>query len=208
MMVVGLDAQPMRVFRGDGKGSFIEVTALWGFPVRTVTPGAAHAPRPLYGLTASDIDNDGFPELLGAAYGRQWNTLWKRNADAPFYDDVAAKYGLDGDSIRHGRYSDAVKASQKKQNIERGRRTPVSIWREQFFALVPADFDNDGDMDIFCAAITHWWAGDSSDLSTLLVNTWDTKKVPYFERQLEMLSAPDLETGRLRPSRSRSGSRS
>ncbi|RYG86466.1 MAG: VCBS repeat-containing protein, partial [Alphaproteobacteria bacterium] len=108
-----LEAQPMRVFKGDGRGHFTDVTVTWGFPTRTVVPGAAHAPRPLYGLTAADLDNDGYPELIGAAYGRQWNTLWKRTATAPFYDDMAANYGIDADAIRHGRYSDAVKASQK-----------------------------------------------------------------------------------------------
>lgn len=191
----GLEAQPMRVFRGNGKGRFAEVTEIWGFPTRTLTPGGAHAPRPLYGLTASDVDNDGYPELLGAAYGRQWNTLWKRNPDAPFYDDVAAKYGLDSDAIRHGRYNEAVKASQKKQNIDREDELPFRAGGNNF-SLVPADFDGDGDMDVFCAAITHWWAGDSSDLSTLLVNRLETQKVPFFERQLETLPSPDAETGR------------
>lgn len=191
----GLDAQPMRVFRSKGNEQFSDVTEQWGFPVRTVTPGAAHAPRPLYGLTASDIDNDGYPELLGAAYGRQWNTLWKRNAEAPFYDDIAAKYGLDGDAIRHGRYTDAVKAAQKKQNINREDELPFRSGGNNF-SIVPADFDGDGDIDLYCAAITHWWAGDSSDLSTLLVNTLETQKVSFFERQLETLPSPDPETGR------------
>jgi hypothetical protein len=190
-----LEAQPMRVFRGDGKGHFKDVTAEWGFPIRTVVPGAAHAPRPLYGLTAADLDNDGYPELIGAAYGRQWNTLWKRTPTAPFYDDMAANYGIDSDAIRHGRYSDGVKASQKKQGIDREDELPFRSGGNNF-SLVAADFDNDGDLDLFDAAITHWWAGESSDLSTLLVNRLETRKEPFFERQLEMLTTPDPETGR------------
>jgi hypothetical protein len=196
-----LEAQPMRVFRGDGRGRFTDVTAAWGFPTRTVVPGAAHAPRPLYGLTAADVDNDGYPELIGAAYGRQWNTLWKRTAAAPFYDDLAANYGIDGDAIRHGRYSDAVKASQKKQGINREDELPFRSGGNTF-SLVPADFDNDGDLDLFSAEITHWWAGDSSDLSCLLVNRLETRREPFFERQIETLPAPDAETGRTdRPGR-------
>jgi ASPIC and UnbV/FG-GAP-like repeat len=35
---------------------------------------------------------------------------------------------------------------------------------------VVADFDGDGDLDVFEADITHWWAGPSSDKSSLLVN--------------------------------------
>lgn len=193
----GLEAQPMRVFRGDGTGHFSDVTGAWGFPTKTVVPGAAHAPRPLYGLTAADVDNDGYPELLGAAYGRQWNTLWKRRreTEAPFYDNLAANWGIDGDAIRHGRYSESVKAAQKQRNIDREDELPFRSGGNTF-SLVPADFDGDGDLDLFSAEITHSWAGDSSDMSCLLVNTLETRKVPYFERQLDMLDAPDLETGR------------
>ncbi len=191
----GLEAQPMRVFRGDGRGHFSDVTAAWEFPTRTVAPGAAHAPRPLYGLTAADVDNDGYLELLGAAYGRQWNTLWKRTPAAPLYDDVAAKYGIDADAIRHGRYSDAVKTSQKSRGIDREDELPFRSGGNTF-SLVPADFDGDGDLDLFSAEITHSWAGDSSDLSCLLTNRLEARKEPFFERQLEILSAPDPETGR------------
>jgi hypothetical protein len=38
------------------------------------------------------------------------------------------------------------------------------------FDAPAADFDNDGDMDVFLGEITHAWAGPSSDLSCLLVN--------------------------------------
>src|SRR5690606_12839496 len=184
----GLAAQPMRVLRGDGAGRFEEVTEAWGFPARTVAPGAAHAPRPLYGLTAADVDNDGFPELLGAAYGRQWNTLWKRTADEAFYDDLAANYGVDADAIRHGRYSESVKAAHRARGIHRQDELPFRSGGNTF-ALVPADFDNDGDLDLFSAEITHAWAGESSDLSALLVNRLETRGVPFFERQIEMLEA-------------------
>jgi hypothetical protein len=186
----------MRVFRGDGQGRFTEVTAAWGFPIRTLSPGAAHAPRPLYGLTAADVDNDGYPELLGAAYGRQWNTLWKRMPATPLYDDLAAKYGIDADAIRHGRYSDAVKASHKSRGIDREDELPFRSGGNTF-SLVSADFDGDGDLDLFSAEITHSWAGDSSDVSCLLINRLETRGEPFFDRQLEMLANPDTETGRL-----------
>ncbi|HEX8464390.1 MAG TPA: CRTAC1 family protein [Abditibacterium sp.] len=192
----GLEAQPMRVFQGDGRGVFADVTEKWGFPTRTVAAGAAHAPRPLYGLSAADIDNDGFPELLGAAYGRQWNTLWKRSPTSPSYDDMAANYGVDGDAIRHGRYAQGVKDSQRKAGIEREDEPPFRS-NGNTFSLVPADFDGDGDLDLFSAEITHWWAGDSSDLSALLVNRLETRREPFFERQLQVSSQPDPQTGRL-----------
>ena len=192
----GLAAQPMRVFRGDGAGHFEDVTAAWGFPAdASAPPGAPNAPRPLYGLTASDLDRDGFPELLGAADGRQWNTLWRRSPEAAKYDDVAADAGVDADAIRHGRYSDAVKTAHRQRGIERDDEPPFRTGGNTF-SLVPADFDNDGDFDLFSAEITHAWAGDSSDLSALLVSRVADGGGLAFDRQIEVLDDPDPETAR------------
>ena len=195
----GYEAQQMRVFAGLGNGTFEEKTESWGF-LTPGPPGAANGGRPLYGLSAADLDNDGFPELLGAAYGRQWNTLWKRGP-AGFYSECAAKYGLDGDSIRHGEYSEATREKFRKRKEPRPDELPFRS-NGNTFCLAPADFDNDGDLDVFSADITHSWAGDSSDLSALLVNRLETFQEPFFERCIEVLAAPDAETGfKARPKR-------
>jgi hypothetical protein len=39
------------------------------------------------------------------------------------------------------------------------------------FGAYCIDFDNDGDMDVYLAETTHFWAGESSDRSQLLVNS-------------------------------------
>jgi hypothetical protein len=192
----GYAAQPMRVLRGP---DFEDVTTAWGMTQKG-PPGAAGAARPLYGVSASDLNNDGYPEVLGAAYGRQWNTLWMRGPHSPDYFDVAAKYGLDGDASRHGLYSAAVK---ERFRVRTGKaRVDELPFRSNgnTFALAPADFDSDGDIDVFSAEITHAWAGDSSDLSTLLVNRWDSSGEPFLERCLENVADP--QTGLpWRPSR-------
>ncbi|MBT9589107.1 CRTAC1 family protein [bacterium] len=181
-----LDAEPMRVFRGP---DFEDVSQQWGLDTPG-PPGAANGARPLFGLTATDLDNDGYPEILGAAYGRQWNTLWKRDTTAR-YSECAAKYALDGDALRHGKYPAGSKRVDELPYRSNGNT----------FCLAPADFDDDGDWDLFSADITHSWAGDSSDLSALLVNRLETFQAPYFERQLDD-SAVDPETGfRARPTR-------
>ena len=217
----GYDAQQMRVYAGLGTGTFAEKTGPWGF-LTAGPPGTASGGRPLYGLSASDLDNDGYPELLGAAYGRQWNTLWKRSPsaaspldppaqdqggaaasplDPPAYFECAAKYGLDGDSIRHGRYSEATREKFRARQQPRPDELPYRS-NGNTFCLAPADFDGDGDWDVFSADITHSWAGDSSDLSALLINRLETFQQPFLERCIEVLSEPDAETGfQARPTR-------
>lgn len=180
----GYQAHPMQVLAGRGEGRFEDVTRPWGFE-QEGPPGAAGAARPLYGLTACDLDNDGFAELLGAAYGRQWNTLWKRSPERARYFEQAAVAGIDGDEIRHGRYGPAVKRVQELPFRANGNT----------FALVPGDVDNDGDQDLFSAEITHAWTGESSDLSALLVNRFIEQGRLSFERCLEPLEQPDPQTG-------------
>ncbi|MBS2033405.1 CRTAC1 family protein [bacterium] len=195
----GYEAQQMRVYSGSGRGRFEDKTQEWGF-LTPGPPGASNGGRPLYGLSAADLDNDGYPELLGAAYGRQWNTLWKRGSEA-FYSDCAAKYGLDGDAVRHGKYSEATREKFRKRNEPRPDELPFRS-NGNTFCLAPADFDNDGDLDVFSAEITHSWAGDSSDLSALLINRLEVFQEPFLERCIEVLPEPDPETGfRARPSR-------
>jgi hypothetical protein len=195
----GYEAQQMRVFAGRGDGTFEEKTESWGF-LTPGPPGAANGARPLYGLSAADLDHDGYPELLGAAYGRQWNTLWKR-AGTAFYSECAAKYGLDGDAIRHGQYSQATREKFRQRNEARPDELPFRS-NGNTFCLAPADFDNDGDLDVFSADITHSWAGDSSDLSALLINRLETFQEPFFERCIEVLAVADPETGfKARPMR-------
>ncbi|MCG3183286.1 MAG: hypothetical protein ICCCNLDF_01381 [Planctomycetes bacterium] len=153
-----MDAQVNRLYRGDGKGGFTDVTEQAGLMTRA-EPAQADSSRPTYGVAACDFNNDGWPDLAVANYGRQWNRLWKNNGDGTF-SDVAPELGVDGDEIRHGKYPSWA------------NREDEDPWRANgnTFSLAPADFDNDGDIDLFDVNITHGWAGESSDLTGLLVN--------------------------------------
>ena len=152
------EAYPDRLFRGLGNGRFEDVTERAGLG-GVKEPGGPDSRRPTYGVTHTDWNNDGRQDLMVATYGRQWNRLWRNNGDGTF-TDVAPATRFDGDADRSGMYPPEVNRKQEEPFRSNGNTFDCAV----------ADFDNDGDMDCFLAEITHWWAGPSSDRSTLLVN--------------------------------------
>lgn len=165
---------PSRLYKGLGNGMFEETTAAAGL-LTTATEGRPDSSRPVYGVSHCDWDNDGLVDLLVPAYGRQANRLWRNNGDGTFRD-AGPESGFDGDAVRHGRYPDGVK------------RQPEPEWRSHgnTFSAPCADYDNDGDMDVFLAEITHAWAGEASDRSSVLENL-GKKKGFAFRRRPELL---------------------
>jgi len=162
-----LEAFPLRFFAGDGQGGFAEVTDEVGLTQRP-EPGHADSRRPLYGLTTTDWNQDGWPDLLALAYGRQWNLLFRN--DGGVFTDVGQETGLAGDADRSGVYPEATKRFfRERYGQERADEDPFRANGNTFDAA-PGDYDNDGDVDLFLAEITHAWAGSSSDRSALLTN--------------------------------------
>ncbi|MCU0724755.1 MAG: CRTAC1 family protein [Planctomycetes bacterium] len=147
-----------RLFRGDGKGGFADVTEKAGL-LTIPEPGGPRSSRPSYGVTSCDFDNDGWPDLLQLAYGRQWNYLWRNRGDGTF-EEVGIATGFAGDEITHGRYPDWV------------GRPPEEPYRSNgnTFDCAVGDYDNDGDLDLFLGEICHAWAGESSDPPSILEN--------------------------------------
>ncbi|MEI7528838.1 MAG: CRTAC1 family protein [Elusimicrobiota bacterium] len=172
---------PSRLYRGLGGGSFEEVTSTAGLMTQP-TEGKPDSGRPVYGVSHCDWNNDGFQDILAAVYGRQANRLWKNNGDGTFTDAGAAT-GFDGDEIRHGRYPAGSK------------REPEQEWRSHgnTFSAACADYDNDGDMDVYLGEITHGWAGEASDRSSLLENL-GPKKNFAFRRDADVLHRVHQDT--------------
>ena len=160
-----LECYSDRLFRGDGKGGFFDVTeAVALLTIRK--PALADSARPTYGITHGDFNGDGRQDIWVATYGRQRNVLWTWR-DGVFVD-VAAETAFDGDAITHGRYSEGLKEFwKKKYGHEREDEQPFRANGNTFDCAI-ADYDNDGDMDCILAEITHSWAGDSSDRTSLL----------------------------------------
>lgn len=158
---------PNALFRGRGDGTFEDVTEKAGLKTRPETERRDGA-RPTFGLSHADWNNDGFQDVFVCVYGRQWNYHYKNNGDGTF-TEVGEKTKFDGDDDETGVYTDEV----KKMFAKRGNAlTDEEPWRSNgnTFDAACADFDNDGDIDVFLCEITHWWAGPPSDPSMLLVN--------------------------------------
>ena len=160
-----LECFPSRLFRGNGDGTFADVTEKAGM-LGVAEPGRRDSRRPVYGVTHADWDDDGDQDLLVCAYGRQWNALWRNEGDGTFID-VAEATRFDGDDDESGVYPAKAREHPLLKDLEDEK--PFRSNGNTFDAAV-ADFDADGNLDVFLAEITHWWAGPSSDRSSLLVN--------------------------------------
>lgn len=159
---VSYECYPPQFYRGLGGGTFTDATASSGWTCAK-TPGLRNSCRPVYGLSHVDFNGDGEQDVLIAAYGRQWNMLLK-NYGACQFGDVADVVGFDGDTIRHGQYPPKIKEKHGREDELPFRANGNT------FDVACADYDNDGDIDLFVAEIAHAWAGESSDQSCLLVN--------------------------------------
>ena len=102
-----------QLYHGLGNGAFTNVTQ----PMGMVTPGA----RPHYGVSASDINNDGKMDLVASTYCYENSIHWENRGNS--FVSVGATSHL-GDQV--------------------GPDYATCSWGE-----IPMDFDNDGDIDFF-----------------------------------------------------------
>ena len=172
---ISLLCYPGRLYKGKGDGTFTDVTEQAGMLTKE-TEGSPDSSRPVYGVSHGDWNGDGYEDIFVSVYGRQANRLWKNNGDGTFAD-MGPQTGFDGDEIRHGRYPEWVKGRSAEKEFRSHGNT---------FSAAPADYDSDGDLDIFTGEITHGWAGESSDRSSLLVNG-GKKKNYAFKRYPDLL---------------------
>ncbi|MCZ6572865.1 MAG: CRTAC1 family protein [Planctomycetota bacterium] len=191
---------PDRLYRGKGDGSFEDVTRR--AKLLTIDePGKRKSSKPTYGVTHGDWNGDGLQDIWVCTYGRQWNFLWQNNGDGTF-TDVAARAGFDGDRDRSGKYPEEGKRAYKRSTGEdRVDEMPFRANGNTFDCAV-ADFDNDGDQDCILAEITHWWAGPSSDRTSLLVNrggveafTFEHRSAVFERPRIERWNQGDIHAG-------------
>ena len=169
-----LECHPSRLYHGQGDGTFVDVTEKAGL-LGVAESGRRDSRRPVYGVSHLDWDGDGDEDLLVCAYGRQWNQLWRNNGDGTF-TDVADATNFDGDADESGKYPPEI---QKIPQLKGREDEKPFRSNGNTFDCPAADFDGDGDFDVFLGEITHWWAGPSADRSTLLVNQGASKAFAF-----------------------------
>lgn len=186
--------QGPRLMRGNGDGTFVDMTAAAALPLDDAPHDPTNRFRPTLGATACDLDDDGDPDVLGASYGREPNQAWRN--DGGTFVDVSRALALDYDDRQD--YSDDQSYRcycAATQSCNPMPPTPsvacnafggpyLRGWipglSDQPHALggnsmgvTCADADDDGDMDVVFANITHGDVGSASDPTELLVNPGD-----------------------------------
>ncbi len=174
--------QAPALYRGNGDGTFDDITKSFEVDEQR---------RATFGVTSCDLDDNGWPELLMSAYARGPNVIYTLTQDG--FVDVGESSGFAFDDDQD--FSDnefflcwctANPTAEECTGVDSPSLqcpTPAgSYWSASSdneperlggntFSTVCADIDGDGKLDLYDAQIAHWWAGGSSDKSTLLRNT-------------------------------------
>jgi hypothetical protein len=140
-----LGFMPDYLLKGNGDGTFTDVSK---------KAGIAGVEFPMYGATAMDWNNDGWIDILTSAYCRSGGSLWKNNQDGTF-TDVASSVGYTSQFING--------------DVDASGPRALCQW-----AVVPADFDNDGDIDLL-QALVHGGLDFGEGRSTISVNQGEAK---------------------------------
>lgn len=184
-----------RLHLGNGDGTFTEVTDGAGLTTDDfgLEEGTNH--RPAYGATSCDVDGDGDTDLMVSAYGRQWNLLYVNDGSGKFTEQGKAS-GFAGDDnhdftdnqmfLCYCTSSSDPSCPANPQPVISCQNTGWSPndskpWRNNgnTFATACGDVTGDGVMDLYNAEIRHFWAGQSSDGSALLVGDVSGGSIKY-----------------------------
>ena len=179
-----------RLYHGLGGGQFSDVTAASNLTTDATGFDTFTQHRPAYGVTSCDLDDDGAPELMVSAYGRQPNLLYRNDGVGHFADQSAASgFAMDGnvdyrDNENFRCFCTGNRSNPSCQGVANpsigcpnpnaawGVGTDDQPWRNggNTFTTWCGDLDGDGKNDLYNAEIHHWWAGGASDSSELLKN--------------------------------------
>lgn len=184
-----------RLFVNRGQGDLNDRTMDFGLATQEweslaiLNNGEGHSTA--WSAGACDLNLDGIPELFVGSYGRAPNHLWlgsEQNGQVTYENhSVASGFAFDenqdwtGDQFARcfcasnpnaAECADAppplISCNQQNWNHDIGR-SPFRLGGNTG-AILCEDLDGDGDLDIMTAEIRHWWAGEGSDASEVLLN--------------------------------------
>jgi hypothetical protein len=195
----GIPSQYPTLYRGGGDGRFQNVSAAVGLPTKLGKLADDTQIRPFFGVTACDLDGDGDDDMVLATYGREEN--WVFRNDGGRFVEVGRELGLAHDDNED--YSDdqsyrcyckanpgaadcmpappapSVPCNEFGNPYFRGwgpQSETSAMLGGNNFSFACNDIDDDGDMDLMSATITHGDVGGSSDPSELILNPGDGTK--------------------------------
>lgn len=140
------------LYRGNGDGTFTRVTEQVGLATKAALGSASgRFPKPTYGATACDWNDDGYQDLLVSSYSLMADDLWK-NAS--------------------GTFENVSEATHFDQDDQANPDEPAYRQGGNGFAAACGDYDNDGDLDVMTAETAHGdFPRSLADRSRILRNT-------------------------------------
>jgi len=141
------------LYRGDGAGRFTLVNEQANMKMSAALgdPSGLYV-KPVYGVTACDVNDDGWSDVLVASYALSWDDLWLNGGDGTF-TNAAQQLKFHMDDV----------PNPAEQPFRHGGNT---------FSSSCADYDNDGDVDVFQAETAHGdYPRSTADRSRILKNS-------------------------------------
>ena len=186
-------ASAQQLLTGNGDGTFTDISSSAGVV-------ASANRRAAYGVTSCDVNDDGTSELLVSAYARGPNVLYTTDMPGHYVDvGVDATFAYDDNQTYSDNQMFACYCTLHSAQADcMGVAMPLiqcpnpadSYWNEvadvkparlggNTFTTVCSDVTGDGKLDLYNVEIAHWWAGQSSDKSDLLVNTSEGTSIAF-----------------------------
>jgi len=180
------------LYKGSITGILKDVTEEMGLKTESFTQDQAeiaNANTPSWGVSACDLNDDGYEEILISTYGRQNNLLFMYENGKYINKSIESNFAYDtlSDYFDNQRFlcycqnnhlldlckdldTPLIQCSEPGRNWNAGfDDKPYRLGGNTSNSLC-ADFDNDGDNDILSIELAHWWVGKSSDKTQLLIN--------------------------------------
>lgn len=192
-----------RLYLGAGDGTFSEAAGLVGLRTNDGGSVAGTNHRPAYGATSCDVDADGDVDLLISAYGRQFNQLYLNDGSGQFQDvgrdalfagDENLSYAdnqfflcwctVRSDAACPSGVSPAVRCPDPADSYWSSTDTQAYRNNGNTFTTACDDVNGDGIADLYNAEIHHWWAGEGSDSSRLLLADTSSGSLKYTRPEL------------------------